>query len=191
MNRMNAIAPALTHMGIFTDRPEVMQEFYVRVLGMIVSDAGNGMLFRRRIIFMTGDPHQHHQFVLVVREQGDPPGGALFQVSFKVKTLDELRRTAILATANGATELQGINHGNSWSVYFRDPDGNMVEIYMDTGWYVPQPFGDRFSLDLDDRQMRAITAERVKSIPGSMSQLEWSDQIRIRLERQRSGERDS
>ena len=21
----------------------------------------------------------------------------------------------------------------------------MVEIYVDTGWYVPQPFGDRFS----------------------------------------------
>jgi hypothetical protein len=47
----------------------------------------------------------------VVREAGDPPGGA--------------RRTAVLATDNGATELQGINHGNSWSVYFRDPDRNM------------------------------------------------------------------
>jgi len=35
---------------------------------------------------------------------------------------------------------------------------------------VPQPFGDRFSLDLDDQQIRAITAERVKSIAGSMPQ---------------------
>jgi catechol 2,3-dioxygenase len=188
---MNAIAPALTHMGIFTDNPESMQEFYVRVLGMVVSDAGSGVLFRRRIIFMTGDPHQHHQFVLVVRENGDPPGGALFQISFKVRTLGELRRTAALATANGATELQGINHGNSWSVYFRDPDKNMVEVYMDTGWYVPQPFGDRFSLEMSDQQMRDMTAERVKSVVGSMPQSEWSERTRIRLDQHRSAKHDS
>jgi catechol 2,3-dioxygenase len=178
-------------MGIFTDNPEAMQEFYVRVLGMVVSDSGSGVLFRRRIIFMTGDPHQHHQFVLVVREDGDPPGGALFQISFKLKALDELQRIAALAVAHGATELQGINHGNSWSVYFRDPDRNMVEIYMDTGWYVPQPFGDRFSLDLTDQQMRAITAERIKSVAGSMPQSEWSDQIRVRLDQHRSAKNDS
>jgi len=78
---MNTTAPALTHMGIFTDNPAAMQEFYVRVLGMVVSDTGDGMLFRRRIIFMTGDPQQHHHFVLVVRVVGDPPGGAIFLFS--------------------------------------------------------------------------------------------------------------
>jgi len=185
---MNFTAPALTHMGIFTDNPQAMQEFYVRVLGMVVSDTGDGVLFRRHIIFMTGDPQQHHQFVLVVREAGDPPGGALFQVSFKVKTWEELREIAALATAHGATELQGINHGNSWSVYFRDPDRNMVEIYMDTGWYVPQPFGDRFSLDLAEQEMQVITAERIKSVVGSMRQSEWSERIQTRLARHRSGE---
>jgi len=191
MSQTSPIAPALTHMGIFTDNPVAMREFYQRVLGMVVSDTGTGMLFRRRIIFMTGDPHQHHQFVLVVREDGDPPGGALFQVSFKLRTLDELRQVAALAVANGATELQGINHGNSWSVYFRDPDKNMVEIYMDTGWYVPQPFGDGLSLELNDQQIRAITAERVKSVAGSMSQAEWSGRTRIQLDQHRDGRHNS
>jgi catechol 2,3-dioxygenase len=180
------LAPALTHMGVFTDNAAAMQEFYLRVLGMVVSDTGNGVLFRRRIIFMTGDPEQHHQFVLVVREDGDPPGGALFQVSFKVGTLDDLRRVAALAVAHGAEELQGINHGNSWSIYFRDPDRNMVEVYMDTGWYVPQPFGDRLALELSDQHIRAVTAERVRSTAGSMPQSEWSERIRNRLAQHRS-----
>ena len=190
MSQTHPTGPALRHMGIFTDNPEAMQEFYVRVLGMLVSDTGTGTLFKRRIIFMTGDPHQHHQFVLVVREDGDPPGGALFQISFKVQSLDELRQLAALAVANGATELQGINHGNSWSVYFRDPDKNMVEIYMDTGWYVPQPFGDRLPLELNDQQIEAATAERVRSIAGSMTQAEWSNRTRIQLDQHRSAGRD-
>jgi hypothetical protein len=46
---------------------------------------------------------------------------------------------------------------------------------------VPQPFGDRFSLDLDEQQMRALTEERVKTIAGSMLQSEWSERIGVRL----------
>jgi catechol 2,3-dioxygenase len=184
---MSQAAPALTHLGVFTDNPEIMKQFYIRALGMVVSDSGTGMLYQRRIIFLTGDAQQHHQFVLVIREAGDPPGGALFQVSFKLKTLAELREVTARAKANGATEVRGMNHGNAWSVYFRDPDRNMVEIYMDTGWYVPQPFADELPLELDDAQIRTITAARVRSVAGSMPQAEWSDQISARLAQQRNG----
>jgi catechol 2,3-dioxygenase len=107
-----------------------MQDFYAQVLGMVISDTGIEMLFKRRIIFMTGDSLQHHQFVLVVREQGDPPGGAPFQVSFKVKSLNHLREVTARALARGATDLRQYNHGNSWSVHFLDPDGNMIEVYF-------------------------------------------------------------
>ena len=43
MSQTHFGAPAFSHMGIFTDNPEAMQEFYVRVLGMVVSDTGSGM----------------------------------------------------------------------------------------------------------------------------------------------------
>jgi hypothetical protein len=62
---------------------------------------------------------------------------------------------------------------------------------MDTGWYVPQPFGDRFSLELDDQPMPAITAERVMPIAGPMPQSEWSDRTRMRLDQQRSGKHNT
>lgn len=182
---MAKFAPALTHLGVFTDHPLEMRDFYVQALGMVVSDSGHGMLFKREIIFMTGDPAQHHQFVLVVREAGDPPGGALFQISFKVKSLDELRDVVRRATEHGATEVSGMNHGNSWSVYFRDPDRNMVEVYMDTGWYVPQPFADPLLLEQSDEQIRAFTAERVRGLAGALPQGEWSAQIAERIDQHR------
>ena len=178
---MPGVAPNLTHMGVFTDHPVEMQQFYSAVLGMAVSDRGRGKSFQRQIIFMTGDPLLHHQFVLVVREDGDPPGGALFQASFKVGSLAELRDVTARAIASSAPELRAINHGNAWSVYFRDPDRNMVEVYMDSGWYVPQPFSDPLALELSDAEIEAATAERVKTVAGAKPQAEWTQDMTHRL----------
>lgn len=186
---MQIPAPNLTHMGVFTDRPEAMRDFYVGVLGMAMSDTGVGKNFPRRIVFLTGDPQQHHQFVLVVREAGDPPGGAMFQISFKVPSLDTLRQVVARAAAHGASELLKINHGNSWSVYFRDPDRNMVEVYMDTGWYVPQPFADALALERSDEEIVQATLERLKTIPGVLPQAEWSLRMSAVLEQSRNANR--
>ena len=172
----------LTHMGIFTDRPAEMQQFYQAVLQMVVSDSGVGNHFKRQIIFMTGSADHHHQFVLVAREDGDPPGGALFQVSFEQDSLDQVRAFAERARKAGAKSLRGLNHGNSWSIYFEDPDGNLVEIYTDTGWYVPQPFGDPLDLSMTNEEIQAATDARVKLVEGSIPLAEWAAKTQARLE---------
>ena len=171
----------LTHMGIFTDRAPEMRAFYQSVLGMVVSDTGVGHHFKRRITFMTGSEDHHHQFVLVEREAGDPPGGALFQVSFEMDDLDQVRAIVERAKKAGVQELKGLNHGNSWSVYFPDPDGNFIEIYTDTGWYVPQPFGDPLDLALSNEEIRAATDERVRSVEGVLPLAEWTARTKARL----------
>jgi catechol 2,3-dioxygenase len=171
----------LTHMGIFTDQPNEMREFYQQVLGLVVSDTGVGNFFKRRITFMTGSEDHHHQFVLVEREAGDPPGGALFQVSFEMADLDEVRAIVARAHGVGAKEVKGLNHGNSWSVYFRDPDGNMIEIYTDTGWYVPQPFGDPLDLALSNEDIQRATDERVRDVPGVLPLAQWAATMQNRL----------
>ena len=177
---------SLTHMGIFTDQPHEMRQFYEKVLGLVVSDSGTGHFFKRRITFMTGSDDHHHQFVLVEREAGDPPGGALFQVSFEMADLDEVRAIVARAQAVEAKEIKGLNHGNSWSVYFRDPDGNHVEIYTDTGWYVPQPFGDPLDLTQSDDTIRTTTDERVRMVEGALPLAEWAAQMKARLEEVRT-----
>lgn len=171
----------LTHMGIFTDRRVEMQRFYEDVLQMVVSDTGVGHHFKRRITFMTGSEDHHHQFVLVEREQGDPPGGALFQLSFEQDSLDDLRAVVDRAIRFGAKGMKGLNHGNSWSVYFQDPDGNLVEIYTDTGWYVPQPFGDPLDLSMTNAEIREATDARVKTVDGVLPVEEWAARIKQRL----------
>lgn len=88
--------PQLSHMGIFTDHQEEMRAFYETALGLVVSDTGVAHKFKRHIVFMTSDPRQHHQFVLVQRQPGDPARGPLFQVSFKVGSLAELRGKSVV-----------------------------------------------------------------------------------------------
>jgi catechol 2,3-dioxygenase len=97
-------------------------------------------------------------------------------------TLDALRTTASKARVAGATELRGLNHGNSWSVYFKDPDGNLVEIYTDTGWYVPQPFGDPLDLSLSDAEIVALTDARVRGVAGVEPLAKWEEKIEARLQ---------
>jgi catechol 2,3-dioxygenase len=177
-------------MGIFTPQLDAMRGFYVSLLGMGVSDTGTGHHFRRRLVFLTGDPTQHHQLVLVGREDSDPPGGAMFQLSFKVQSLDEIRLLERRAAARNCADLRAINHGNSWSLYFRDPDGNMVEIYMDTGWYVPQPFADPLALDLDDEAIRRLTDARIAELSDALPMAEWSARMALRLAETRHATED-
>ena len=173
--------PQLSHIGLYTDHQDEMRAFYENVLGMVVTDSGVAHKFKRRIVFMTGSPDQHHQFVLVARQPGDPVRGPLFQVSFKVSSLDEMRETRDRAMRFGATNFRPMNHGNSWSLYFSDPEQNTIEIYLDTPWYLPQPFADDLDLNLPDTEIEALTEARVRSVSGSCSAAQWSASVNQRL----------
>ena len=43
-----------------------------------------------------------------------------------------------------------ITHGNTASIYFRDPENNYLEVYYTTHANFPQPFGKPIDIDLDD-----------------------------------------
>jgi catechol 2,3-dioxygenase len=90
-----------------------------------------------------------------------------------VDTLDQLRALRTAAFAHGAENLFGLNHGNSWSVYFDDPEDNRVEIYVDTPFHTPQPCGEPLNLELSDEAIVAATAALVRTLPGSMSRDEY------------------
>ena len=47
-----------------------------------------------------------------------------------------------------------VSHGNTVSVYARDPDGNSVEVYWPSGVDVPQPFGKPMDLTKSEPEIR-------------------------------------
>jgi len=155
--------PQLAHVGIYVTDAEAMIRFYQEVLGLTVTDRGLSTSTKVPIIFMSSNPTQHHQFVLV-QGRAKEAVSTVNQLSFKVETLKELREVAAKATAHGS-KLRQTSHGNAWSVYFPDPEGNPIEIYLDTPWHVAQPHGDPIDFAKSDAEIYAETEARVRADP--------------------------
>ena len=167
--------PQLSHVGIYVTDTETMIGFYEAVLGLTVTDRGLSSSARQPIIFMSATPDQHHQFVLVQGRAKDAPS-TINQLSFKVASLAELREVAGRVTARGIT-LRQTSHGNAWSVYFLDPEGNQVEIYLDTPWHVAQPHGDPMDFSLSDEVIYAQTEARVRNDPTFKTKVAREDEL--------------
>ncbi|MBI2526180.1 MAG: VOC family protein [Candidatus Rokubacteria bacterium] len=104
--------------------------FYAGVLGLKeVGRLGNRMVF-----FSAGVNHHDLAVLGVGPDAPAPPAGAvgLYHVAFKVgNSLAELREAKALLDARGVP-IRGLSdHRVSQSIYTEDPDGNMVELYVD------------------------------------------------------------
>lgn len=168
-----ATTPQLSHFGIFVRDIDAMTRFYTEVFALRLTDQGVGRNFKTRLHFLSGSADQHHQLVLAAGRAAEGPS-TVMQMSFKVDTIDELRRLRSLALAGGATQMRGMNHGNALSIYFADPEGNTVEVYLDTPWYVPQPHGDPLDLEKSDAEIWAETEAVCRADPGFAPVDEWA-----------------
>ena len=174
-------AANLTHMGIYVwDLPK-MRDLYTHTLGLVVSDQGHAARLKADICFMSGNEGIHHQVVLVGGRPAEAKHSTVMQISFTVDSLAELRQVRDKALANGATDMRPISHGNAWSIYFADPEGNVVEVYLDSPWHVPQPHGDPLDLDKSDAQILAETEAVCRADPGFMPRAEWEKVQAARL----------
>jgi catechol 2,3-dioxygenase len=171
------LAPRLSHVGLFVADVPKMIDFYTRVLGFVVSDAGPG----GRITFLSRNPSDHHQVVLVPGRQTDLDTPMVQQVSFNVGTLANVRHVFQKVCAAGCEGIDPVCHGNAWSVYFRDPEGNRIEMFCDTPWYVPQPC--RFAIDLeqDEDALYRKTEDHCRAQPGFKPMEEWRSEIARRI----------
>ena len=169
---MAAPAISLSHFGIHVTDSARMEDFYTRVLGLLVTDRG-GLPGGPTLTFLSHDPDQHHQLVLVT---GRPPGveyNVVNQISFKVPTLADLKALHARMREEGIKDFRIVTHGNAWSVYFGDPEGNRVELFVDTPWHTPQPFAEAFDIEAPVEAILAQTEAICRNRPGFVSRADW------------------
>ena len=161
---------ALSHFELYVRDVVRMERFYTQHLGFVVTDRGEGP---DALVFLSRNPDEHHQLVLNPRPSRSASQGALDHISFRVGSLADVRSVHSALSAVPNVSVETVSHGNSWSIYFRDPEGNRLEVFADTPWYVAQPC--RFSIDLglDDDALYEFTQARIRDLPGFKSVEEW------------------
>ena len=174
------IRARLAHMGIYVKDRDRMEHFYTEVLGLMVTDKGearSGM----HLTFLSGSQGNHHQVVLVTGRPDTSGFNPIQQISFMIDSLADLREVHQRALALGASDMRPVSHGNAWSIYFKDPEGNTVEAYLDTPFHVPQPHGQFLDLSKSDEEILRETEAACRNDAGFMPMGEFQKSLGERL----------
>ena len=181
-------APTVTfsHIGLHCFDLKKMVDFYTRIVGLTETDRGEihatadpfaGLDLE--MVFLSGEPRDHHQLALIGNPGRQAETGAVLlnQISYRLDSLDTLRSRAEAARAEGITEIAPISHGNAWSIYFPDPEGNTIEMFVDTPWYVHQPRADVLDLSLSNEEIEAWTEETIRDEPSFKTADKWKVEV--------------
>jgi catechol 2,3-dioxygenase-like lactoylglutathione lyase family enzyme len=159
----------LGHVGLFCNDLPKMRSFYARVLGLTISDEN----LDRGICFLSAAPDaEHHELALVQAREPGQKTHNVQQVSFKVKTLDDVRAFYHRLRQEGMKIDRTVTHGIACSVYFFDPEDNRIELYYTTPYKVRQPLGEVIDLDKPDAELLAFakSLEEIKGPPRGAQQ---------------------
>lgn len=191
---------AFSHFGTSCIDLARMRTFYTEVMGMVVSDEGRidvpggGTV---ELCFLTTDPEDHHQFVLTSGRTdttvdmspygGGVIGAQIFQMSFRLDSLASLRSMMDRFRAQGIEAFVGLNHGNAWAVYTRDIEGNPVELFVDSPWYVAQPCGFLIDFSKTDDEIVEETRAYCEAQPEVEPYSSWSARMAGRIAAAQAG----
>ncbi len=170
----------LSHVGIWVRDYERMKAFYVRMFGFAVSD--EGLLHGRRYAFMSRDPRDHHQVIVAEGRRPETEQTTVNQISFRCGSLADLRRVhEAVSSDEDVQEVYVTDHGNAWSVYFFDPEGNRLEAFVDTPWYIDQPHRHDLDLTLADEEILSRSEAHARADPSFRPIEDWRAQFAEKL----------
>ncbi|MBL8067418.1 MAG: VOC family protein [Armatimonadetes bacterium] len=117
-------APKLSHVHLKVNKLEGMAAFYQEVFDMNVTEDLGAFLF------LSNDT-AHHRLALQESATGfNPSAQKLYHVAFEVEGESEFFAFAKRLDSLGI-ECHPVDHGISWALYFADPEGNGLELFLD------------------------------------------------------------
>ncbi len=171
---------SLSHFEIKVRDLPRMEEFYSGTLGFLVTDRSppGG----HQMVFLSCNAGEHHQIVLAESETGDFSAGSLDHLAFRISDLQSLRGLHGALKSYGNLAIETVSHGTTWSIYFRDPEGNRIEFFVNTPWHVAQPL--RFPIDLSrpDDDLIAWTEEKISSLADFQPAERWFHRHQQRMQ---------
>ena len=179
-----------SHLGLVVRDIEMMQAFYTDVLGFAVTDKGTTGQ-GATMTFMTLDPEEHHQVFLV---DGRPetlpsntviPGASpvLHHLSFRMEALADLRAMYERLKAASDRKIRTVTHGLCWALYTEDPEGNQLEFFADTPWYVYQPFYEPIDFAKSDDELMRETEAMCRKADGFRAHADFNRELEQRVPR--------
>ena len=149
----------LNHAVLYVRDAQAAFAFYRDVLGFeLVEAMGDRAVFLRA----NGSDNHHDLGLFGIGAGAAPPGKGdrvgLYHLAWEVETIEDLANARQTLANAGALTGQS-DHGNSLSLYARDPDGNEFEVF----WMVPRDewasrgFGTK-ALDLEGEIARRTRA---------------------------------
>lgn len=170
-----------SHLGIMVTNMEKMTDFYSRILGFPITDHGllHGTV---PITFLSRDPNEHHQIALIQGRPATQTESAINQISFRLPDLASLQRLRAALIIEGFTKHRSVTHGNAWALYVHDPEGNQVELFVDSDWYIEQPCSLPVDLTQPTEVILRQSEEFCKAQPGFKPIAEWRDDMKKHIE---------
>ena len=136
------------------------KEFYTRTLGLRVAHED----LQRGTVFLSFG-RTHHDLALFQMATGEPPDAkqpGLHHMAWQLGDFEELQAAYRELKAIGVPVESTVEHNVTRSVYFRDPDGNRVELFCDmveNGFETMRTLGPRRDvLDIEQGQVVAEPA---------------------------------
>lgn len=174
---------SINHIGIHVHDLAAMKGFYTRVFDFTVTDEGPlptpaGPV---NIVFLSRSPRTHHQIALIQARPETVAFNVINQISFLADTLDTLLAAYRRLVVDEGREARSLSHGNALSFYIHDPEGNRLELFWNTPWYVVQPMVESMDFNQPPEALLAQAEAHARTLPGFKPREDWVAEMRQRM----------
>lgn len=166
---------SFSHVGIFVNDIAKMEAFYTRQLEFTVTDRGqlSGPHGPVELMFLSRNPDEHHQIVMATGRPDKLDFNVVNQISMRADSLATLKNFHARLCEAEVREMTPVTHGNAMSIYFRDPEGNRLEIFIDSPWYVTQPMRVTLPIEMPEAELMQWVEGHARKLPGFRPRAEW------------------